>query len=475
MTVQSCCSRLLLAAALLVPAAAGAQIRGASNANRRTPGANSILPVVGSAGGLRQESDGQTVYDSNLGVHWLANANLAGDAAVRARLGVAGVEPNGMMDYASALKWVAALNAYDNGVGWLGHSNWQLPGTPMLDPTCGALGPQGASFGALCQNDAPGSLYYVGLNRRFPQNVASGPGATVGSSPTAQLRNVQLSYYWTGDPGGLHGRKVFSFGAGDGDATTTNDSYYYVLPMVKGEIGQHASCASGGVVPYTGGPAAHSAVYDCSAQTSWPLDANLAATQPLGISADVHIVEKRPWPRRQGNSITITAPPIVGGAMLFQTAQQWVAALNASARGAGWLGRHDWQLPDYPDLRDLYSHLRLTSADVARLQAVGNVGSFQNLQPFFYWEKCVPEPTDAQSRWPRAAADCVKGNAPPGKLGNQMEYDFTFGYGIQGTDVATLKYFVMVYYPDAGARPNPPPVEPGRTPQVRRGRPARRD
>jgi hypothetical protein len=275
---------------------------------------------------------------------------------------------------------------------------------------------------------------------------------------------VQLSYYWTGAQGGLHGRKIFSVAAGDGDATTTNDSYYYVWPMLKGAIGAHASCDSGGIVAYTGAPAATQAVYDCQTKTTWAADANLAATHPLGVSAEVRIVEKRPYPNRTGNSITIAAPPIVGGAMLFTTAQEWIAALNASEGGTGWLGHKDWQLPDISDLRALYSHLNLTSTDIAKLQTTGYVGPFQNLQPFFYWEMCVPEPSGGQSRWSGAAEECAKGHAPPGKLNNQMDYDFTFGYGIQATDVASLRYFVMVYYPDPQARPNPSKVGSGRPP-----------
>src|SRR5579862_7814011 len=67
------------------------------------------------------------VYDPNQGGCWLANANLAGNPNTVASLGVTGVTPNGSMDYATAQKWVAALNAYNSGSGYLGHNNWQLP------------------------------------------------------------------------------------------------------------------------------------------------------------------------------------------------------------------------------------------------------------------------------------------------------------------------------------------------------------
>ena len=68
----------------------------------------------------------QIVYDPNQSVCWLANADLAGDPNMRAVFVVTGINPNGSMDYVTAQKWVAALNAYNNGAGYLGHNNWQL-------------------------------------------------------------------------------------------------------------------------------------------------------------------------------------------------------------------------------------------------------------------------------------------------------------------------------------------------------------
>jgi hypothetical protein len=81
------------------------------------------------------------VYDPNQKVCWLANADLAGDPNMRTALGVAGVNPNGSMDYATAQKWVAALNAYNNGTGYLDHNDWQLPTAPLVDSTCASTGP----------------------------------------------------------------------------------------------------------------------------------------------------------------------------------------------------------------------------------------------------------------------------------------------------------------------------------------------
>jgi hypothetical protein len=392
--------------------------------------------------GLTAQDGGQVVYDANNKVYWLADANFAASAEgqkIAREMGISGVGPNGAMDYPTAQQWVKALNRYKGG--WLGHDNWQLPASPMKDASCGALGPQGASFGGLCQGNPLGNLYYVGLNRMLPDNVAPGFGATV-----APFENIQLSYYWTAADGGLHGKRIFSFASGSADATTIVDSYYYVLPMVPKEYGPiggeapHCPVGPGPhMVLYTQGPAKDKAVYDCSTGNSWPTDANLAASNPFRVTGNVEIEERRPYPR-PGHPTPIKAPLISGGAMLWQTANRWVEAM----REAEYLQSKYWRLPDSPDdLRTLFQSLELIPGD-ARLMAQGKVGPFQNLQPFFYWEECVPNLNGTGGTSP----DCEAGNAPPGRAGRQMNYDFTFGYGIQGTDLYALKYFVMVCYPE---------------------------
>jgi len=367
------------------------------------------------------------VHDANQGVCWLADANLAADPIVRASLGVAGIDPNGAMDYATAQKWVAALNAYHNGEGYLGHNNWQLPVTPLKDSTCADTGTQGGSFGPLCSSSALGNLYYVGLSQSFPDSVAPLFDATVGP-----LHNLKLSYYWAlqnngGTSGGSNGgQEMFSFANGIQGGTTTKDSYYYVLPMVAGSIGVPPSCTgSSAVVPYTSGPAADKAVYDCSTGYTWTANGNLAAANDFGVTGDTTILYA---------SRTITALLINGGAMLFDTANEWIQAMNNSQ----YLGSSGWQMPQSSkDLEKLFSDLNLASGDT-RLMSNGSFGPFQNLQPFFYWG-CGRD----QSGNSRSA--CT-GYAPPDGS-TQMQWTFNFDYGFQSTSAVIQKYFVVVYYP----------------------------
>jgi hypothetical protein len=115
-------------------------------------------------------SDGETVYDVVNNVTWLADANLAaktlpGNKDFRfglplcdssstgpAELPEPCVNLSGSMNYASAVAWVAGMNA----ANYLGHSDWQLPTTPPNDPSCSANGTNGNSFAFGCGGNALG-------------------------------------------------------------------------------------------------------------------------------------------------------------------------------------------------------------------------------------------------------------------------------------------------------------------------------
>jgi len=365
----------------------------------------------------------EVVYDPNQGVCWLADANLAGDPNVVAILGVGPINPNGSMDYPTALNWVTALNSYNNNAGFLGHNNWQLPVTPLQDPSCGDLGPNGASFGPLCIGSAMGNLYHRGLNQNFPDSVA--PFFAVTPAP---LYNVKLSYYWAlkNDGATTGGQEIFSFTNGQHGGTTTKDSYYYVLPMVPAALDGVPTCSSGLplVLAYTQGRFAGRAVFDCKTGNTWLADANLAARNRFGIEGTLTLTY---GPRM------ITVPKIDGGAMLFDTAEQWIQALNNDPWYS--LGPLTWNMPaTYDDLQQLFADLNLTKGD-AKIVRTGGTGPFRNLQPFFYWG-CVRDQTGNRQ------SPCNGTTAP-----ENLQFTFNFDYGFQSTSALDQRYFVMVYYP----------------------------
>ncbi|MBS1859558.1 MAG: hypothetical protein JST11_29570 [Acidobacteria bacterium] len=336
------------------------------------------------------------------------------------------------MNYGTALKWVAALNAYGNGSGYLGHKNWQLPVAPLVDRTCADTGTYGGSFGPQCSASAMGNLYSVGLKQTFPASVAPGFGATVGP-----LRNLKASYYWAlqnnGGTSGTSngGQETFSFANGIQGGNTINDTYFYVLPMVPGAIAGQPSCPAGGpaVVPYTSGPAAGLAVYDCNTGYTWVADANLAASNHFGVTGSVTIT---------GPAHMLAAPKISGGAMLFQTATEWIQGMNSSK----YLGSSSWQMPATSRvMQGLFTDLGMASGD-ARMMWTGTLGPFQNLQPFFYWGCERDQSGSSQSP--------CSGYAPPDGS-SQLQWSYNFDFGFQPTSSIVQHFFVMVYYPAENA------------------------
>jgi hypothetical protein len=378
--------------------------------------------------GLFPVGDGTIVYDANQQVCWLANANLASNTIARAVLGVPGIKPDGTMDYATALLWVAALNGYNHNIGYLGHHNWQLPDFPSSDPNCTSFNMN--SFGEGCTASALGNLYNVGLERTFPDSVVPLFFNTV-----QPFENMPSGLYWTSDvtPPPAIGQETVSFNTGAHGANTPLYNYLHVLPMYVGSIGPPP--AGPGIVPYTSGPAAGKAVYDTNYGTTWPLNANLAESQRFGVAGTTTITSAV-------LGTTITVPLIdAAGTMLLETAQEkggWIDGMNK----ANFAGVNNWTLPTETELLELYGDLNPQVGDT-RFLVLQQTGPFQRLQPFFYWGCERKQKGSSQS-------PCDPSLFPglsPGANPVHMQWSFDMDNGFQGTDLPGKLFYVMVYYP----------------------------
>ena len=383
--------------------------------------------------GLEPMANG-TVYDANLGVFWLADANLAGDAQIRNMLGAdkLNINSDGTMDYQTALQWVDLLNKYNGGKGYLDHNNWQLPVTPALDRTCSSH--NNGSFGERCTDSALGNLYSVGLGKNFPDSVAPEFSATV-----EPFDNLQPSLYWTSDTNS-GGEFTFSFLSQNRASNTLEYNFMHVLATIPGAI-DNKPPASSGLVVYTSGEANGKAVYDATVKggRTWIMDANLPRSKDFGIAGNTTVTSKV-------NRQTLSVPKIdKDGAMLFETANDpetgWIAAMNKNK----YAGADSWEMPHYDDLKTLAADLQLYAHD-SRLVYNGTVGPFQHLQPFFYWACECDQNGDSQS-------PCDPNLNPPPTGTTPMRWSFNFDNGFQGTSESTKPFFVMVYYPaSAGLR-----------------------
>ncbi|HEX3453096.1 MAG TPA: hypothetical protein VHS03_00610 [Gaiellaceae bacterium] len=348
---------------------------------------------------------GQTVYDPALNVTWLADADLPAHDT----FGVHGIEKAGSMDYATAVAWVHALNAYGGGRGYLGHHNWMLPATPTapsVDPTCSS---RDHKFGFGCFGSALGSLYGKTLGLHAPDTAVPIPAGVRGP-----FRNFQPYLYWTNTPGkgGHVGFKTFSFNTGWSGANQPIHNMY-VLPVITGNPFQTPTRNGKGLDPSADGKT----VYDPGASVTWLADADLAKTETFGV----------PGIDRDGS-------------MQGATAAAWIKAMNRHA----WLGRSDWRIPEndgcggwncgakagplgqlYYDALGLRQGTPVVSTPVVTAQR-----GFRELQPYLYWS---------------CAARTVQGPCVGEPVPNQGS--FSFGNGFKGTDLLQNELYVMVYYP----------------------------
>jgi uncharacterized protein (TIGR03437 family) len=383
-----------------------------------------LLPAFPAAAALVPSADGLTVYDTVSNITWLADFNLPASN----RFGLpacngAGqqicVSVGGAMHYPSAEAWVAAMNA----ANYLGHSNWQLPTTPAIDKNCGRTGPNGGSFGFGCTLGALDSLYNA-LGFKSPHTAVAVPPNTVGP-----FSNIQPYLYWSQtSAGAMSGNSTFSFATGWQGANTL-PNFLYVWPMIPGRLP--------GAPPAPGPGLAVSAdkqtVYDPMTDVTWLANANLAASDALGLPAC-----KDPL------TPSICIDP--DGAMTYDSAVQYIARMNSAA----YLGQRNWQMPaisaacpgyncdgtQNPMGNLFYDQLGLIPGRPAIPLSTSATGPFRNMQPYLYWScgaATIQEPCSTDVPAPN------------------FEWSYSFGSGFQGTDLMANDLYVAAYF--VGSRP----------------------
>lgn len=389
---------------------------------------SSLLAAPAADAALIPSADGLTVYDTTLRVTWLANANLAATQ----KFGTSNINPDGSMNFSTALQWVEALNAMNGGAGYLGHNNWTMPRTPVLDSTCRANGPNG-DFGFNCTHSAMGSLYNVSLALNYPDSAVSIPDYIVGP-----FTDFQPYLYWsaTANPDSSKGYRTFSFDTG-WEGSNVNKHYMYVLPMIPGKLpGTYYPTGVSDLQISADGRTVYDPIPP-PAGVTWLADANLAKSQNFGIVGT------------NGDGTALINPD---GSMANDTAQTlWIPAMNAyiGPDGVGWLGQTAWQLPPTADpdsscnasfdctgspMGELfYSQLGLSAGVAVVPTPDTDVGPFHNIQPYLYWSCGEPDTNPP----------CQAAPPAPG-----YEWSFSFGNGFEGTDLIGNDLYVMVYSPD---------------------------
>jgi hypothetical protein len=146
---------------------------------KRSLAALAVAAAVGFSGTanavLSPRLSGLAVYDSELDITWLANANLA--ATMAFGLPVSGNESptddtieigsTGRMEWDTAKAWIAAMNNADGGTGYLGFNDWRLASMSVVGgvPAVSAYPVVDCSTSSEpdCQTNELGYMYYYNL------------------------------------------------------------------------------------------------------------------------------------------------------------------------------------------------------------------------------------------------------------------------------------------------------------------------
>lgn len=179
-----------------------------------------LLVAASAQASLISRLDGQAVYDTDLNVTWLSNANLTSTNS----FGIpAVISSSGALTWTAAKDWVAAMNT----ANYLGYNDWRLPTSLRSDPTCGAVfGTQ--AFGYGCTGSEMGHLFYTELGGVAGQSIT-----TTHNANYALFTNIgAYPNYWSGtadvsvtEAGYLYSPYNFSFGTGyqySGVSSTTS-------------------------------------------------------------------------------------------------------------------------------------------------------------------------------------------------------------------------------------------------------------
>ena len=147
---------------------------------------------------LESRLGGQAVYDTDLNITWLADANYCltniNDAICPGPLS----GPNGEMDWEFANGWAQQLV-----VG--GFDDWRLPTTTQPDPSC-SMQLDGFGFGTGCTGSEIGHLFNVeGISAGVPgpfSNVQLFPSYWSGRTPLPNAPNGGITWEFSFDFGG---------------------------------------------------------------------------------------------------------------------------------------------------------------------------------------------------------------------------------------------------------------------------------
>ncbi|WP_244141890.1 Lcl domain-containing protein [aff. Roholtiella sp. LEGE 12411] len=167
------------------------------------------------------------VYDSNLNITWLADANYAA-TQYRQSCGDLGTK-EGIMTWTQATKWV-------DGLVYGGFSDWRLPTTPASDPSCDQQNSIG-TYGFNCTDGEMGNLFYQGLEGKAGENIIK-----THNKNYSLFHNISLfGKYWLGKEFAPLAQIALNFHTRNGFSNANSKSVpLLVWPVRDGDVGLDA-------------------------------------------------------------------------------------------------------------------------------------------------------------------------------------------------------------------------------------------
>jgi hypothetical protein len=164
---------------------------------------------------------GAGIYDEDIGVTWLTDANLASSNTFE----VSGINLDGSMSWTTAQSWIDAMNT----ANYLGYHDWRLPTTLQPDATCEYQFP--TSYGLDCTGSELGHLFYSELGGVRNTSIADTHNINYNL-----FSNIQANYYWSGTEY-VSGSSAWDFGFGYGGQYVNDlSSNYFVLALRSSDV-----------------------------------------------------------------------------------------------------------------------------------------------------------------------------------------------------------------------------------------------
>ena len=212
-----------------------------------------ILPASEAA--LVSRMGGLMVYDTELDITWLADANLAASedfAIVRSSTELpdpdnAPLGATGRMRRDTATAWLQNMNADNGGAGYLGFDNWRLASTSPPDPTCSRqMEFSDFSDGFNCTGNELGYLFYetMGVSAGDPISSSDNPDLDLFTNIQDEQLGLVVAY-WFSD--------AVDRSDSINDGTATGDIAGYIFEFNSGELTVGGGTLSGFLWPVLDG------------------------------------------------------------------------------------------------------------------------------------------------------------------------------------------------------------------------------